>query len=348
MLNNFNFDDDDDKKKEKKNKNNFNNIMQINNYDNSDNYNNYNNYNSPSNNNEKENFCSFLFKRLTIWFNSITFIVRIIVVISMILWVLDLITIDYISFCLANIPYYTIGYFQIWRLITGNLITTGFFSLLLAIIFWVSDGMIIEKQQGSVKYFIYFLIHTTIIQVIYSLLYLFFIGISQKPNNFYSSGLWCYIICEVTINCLVSPDTKIYLLCVPYPIKAKYFPIIILFLFIIFGGFELGMLIGVVYGFLYGLFLKKYLVISDDKLKNLESNYFSSISNFGGFVRMSETSTSKQQPFIGNFTQNNNNEQQDSDSYSDDSDSHNFQNKLKKFTPFMGKGITLGTNKGHS
>ena len=348
MLNNFDFDSDEDKKKkEKKRKNKFNNIMQINNNNNNFNNDNYNTSNNNNNNdNEKENFCLLIFTKLKIWFNSITFVVRIIVVISMILWSLDLITINNVSFCLANIPYYTIGYFQIWRLITGNLITTGLFNLLLAIIFWVSDGMIIEKEQGSVKYLIYFLIHTTIIQIIYTLLYLLFIGISQKPNTIYSSGLWSYILCEITINCLVSPNTKIYLLCIPYAIKAKFFPIIILFIFMIFGGFELGMLIGVIYGFLYGLFLQNILNIPDDKLMELESKYFNSLSNCGGFIKKSETTISKQQPFIGNFTKNNNNEQ-DSDSYSDESDSNNFQNKLKKFTPFMGKGITLGTNKGH-
>ena len=341
MLNNLDFDFNDDKKKQKKQKKQYSNIIEINN--NNDNYDNsYNN-----NYSEKENTCSLIITRLKIWFNSITFIVRMIVVISFTFWVLDLITIDYISYCLANVPYYTIGYFQIWRLVTGNLITTGFFSLLFAIIFWVSDGMIIEKQEGSVKYLIFFLIHTTIIQVIYVLLFFIFKGISTKPNYIYSSGLWCYIICEVTINCLVSPNTNIYLLCIPYAIKAKYFPILILIIFFIFGGLDLGMFIGVGYGFLYGFFLKNYLIIPDDKLNYLESNYFNSISNCEGFIKMSEISNSKQQPFIGNFTQKNNYDQNDSDSYSDDSESNNFQNKLKKFTPFIGKGVMLGTDKGH-
>ena len=167
MLNNFNFDFDDDKKKKKKQKNNFNNIMQINN-----NYSPNNNYENSTD--ENQDFCTLFLARLKMWFISITFIVKIIVVISMILWVLDLITIDYINFCLANIPYYTNGYFQLLRLITGNLITTGFFSLLFAIIFWVSDGMIIEKQQGSVKYFIFFLIHRQLFKL-YMIYYIYFL-----------------------------------------------------------------------------------------------------------------------------------------------------------------------------
>ena len=336
MLNDFNFDFDGDKKKKKKEKNNFNNIMNLNNSENN---------NSPNNDSQNNNFCSLICEKLKLWFDSLTFIVKLIVVISIILWILDFITLDYFSYCLANIPYYTIGYFQIWRLITGNLMTTGFLNLLLAIIFWFSDGIIIEKQEGTAKYFIYFLIHSTTIQIIYAILYLSFIGISQKPSYIYSNGLWSYIICEITINCLVSPNTKIYLLCIPYAIKAKFFPILILFIFFIFGSFELVIFIAVSYGFLYGLFLKKYLIISDNIINKVEKSLFSGVLNWRGFIKMSEkNNNSKQQPFIGNFIQNN---QNDSDSFSDDSNSNNFQNKLKKFTPFSGKGITLGTVRGY-
>ena len=336
MLNDFNFDFDGDKKKKKKEKNNFNNIMNLNNSENN---------NSPNNDSQNNNFCSLICEKLKIWFDSLTFIVKLIVSISIILWVLDFITIDYFSYILANIPYYTIGYFQIWRLITGNLMTTGFLNLLFAIIFWFSDGIIIEKQEGTAKYFLYFLIHSTIIQIIYDILYLFLVGISQKPNRIYSSGLWSYIICEITINCLVSPDNKIYLLCIPYAIKAKFFPILLLFIFFIFGSFELVIFIAVGYGFLYGLFLKKYLILSDNIINKVENTIFSGVLNWRGFIKMSEkNNNSKQQPFIGNFMQNN---QNDSDSFSDDSDSNNFQNKLKKFTPFTGRGITLGTDKGY-
>lgn len=340
MLNNFDFNFDDKKKKKKNNQNNnYNNIIQTSNG--GDDYN--------QNNNEDENFCSLIFKRLKIWFHSITFIVKTIIVISLFFWVLDLVTIGYMTYCFANIPYFTIGYFQIWRLITGNLITTGFLSLLFAVIFWVSDGIIIEKQEGSTKYFIYFLIHTIIIQIIYDFLYFIFNGISQKPTYIYSSGLWSYIICEVTINCLISPNTDIYLLCVPYSIKAKYFPILILVIFIIFGGFELGLFVGVGYGFLYGFFFQNYLIISSETLIKIESILFNCVLNFKGFIKITETKKSMQQPFIGNFTQNNNNynNENESDSNSEDSNSNNFHNKLKKFTPFMGKGITLGTDKGH-
>ena len=239
MLNNFDFDSNKEPKKKKgKHKNN--------NYENNTNA-------------EYQNFFSLIITTLKEWFNSITFIVKQIVAISIILWIIDLFTINYITYIFANVPYYSIGCFQIWRFITGNLITSGIFSLIFALIFWASDGKVVEKMKGSARYLIYFLLHSIIIQVFYALIYYFLINKNPPDkNNIRSTGLWCYIICEVTINCLISPESKIFLPFIPYAIKAKFFPIIILLIFFIFGGFDLGMFISVGYGFTginFGIFV---------------------------------------------------------------------------------------------
>ena len=201
MLNNIDFDfNKESKKKKEKNKK-----------------------NQTLNNDNRRPLSIFsqIYTALKIWFNSITFMVKLIVIISIILWIIDLFTNNYITYIFANIPYYSIGS-----------------------IFWVSDGKVVEKMKGSLKYLIYFLIHSIIIQIFYSIIYYFLIN-KNIPNkdNIRSIGLWCYIICEVTMNCLISPESKIYLPFIPYPIKSKFFPIIILLIFFIFGGFDLGMFI---------------------------------------------------------------------------------------------------------
>jgi membrane associated rhomboid family serine protease len=204
MLNNFDYDfNKESKKKKEKHRNN-----------------NYENNTDP----QSQNFFSLIISTLKTWFNSITFMVKQIVAISIILWIIDLFTINYVTFIFANVPYYSIGYFQIWRFITGNLITSGIFSLIFALIFWVSDGKVVEKMKGSARYLIYFLIHSMIIQIFYALIYYFLINKkSPDKNNIRSNGLWCYIILEVTINCLVSPESNIFLPFIPYGIKAKFF-----------------------------------------------------------------------------------------------------------------------------
>ena len=328
MLNNIDFDFNKESKKKKKEK------YQKNDYEN-------NEIQSELNN----NFFSLIFSKLKIWFNSITFIVKQIVAISIILWIIDLVSFNYMTFIFSNVPYYSIGYFQIWRFITGNLITSGLFSLIFALIFWVSDGKTVEKMEGSAKYLIYFLIHSTIIQIIYALIY-YFLGDKTKPekNYIHSTGLWIYIIGEVTINCLISPENKIYLPFIPYAIKSKFFPIIILLVFFIFGGFDLGMFIAVGYGFIYSFFLYKYLIISDESIINFEQKYLKYFFGYKGYIKLDDISPSdKKQAFLGNIMKNNidNNRDYDLESKddSDDSETSNPYNKnLKKFIPFTGKG----------
>ena len=287
-----------------------------------------------------------IFRSLKVWFTSITFMVQQIVLISVILWIIDLFTKNYMTYIFANVPYYSIGCFQIWRFITGNIITSGIFSLIFALIFWVSDGKVVEKMKGSLKYLIYFLIHGIIIQIIYALIYYFLIN-KNSPNkdNIRSIGLWCYIICEVTMNCLISPENKIFLPFIPYPIKSKFFPIIILLIFFIFGGFDLGMFIAVGYGFIYSFFISKYFEINNEYIINFENKYLRCLFRYKGYIQIDDIDTDKKQAFIGKMIKNNidNNKDNESEGDSDDSDSSNPYNKnLKKFIPFTGKGVKLG------
>ena len=328
MLNNLDFDINKEyKKKKEKHKNN--------NYEN-------------NNNLDSKNIFSLIITTLKDWFNSITFIVKQIVAISIILWVIDLFTINYITYIFANIPYYSIGYFQIWRFITGNLITSGIFSLIFALIFWVSDGKVVEKMKGSARYLIYFLIHSIIIQIFYALIYYLLINKNTiDKNNIQSTGLWCYIICEVTINCLITPESKIFLPFIPYAIKAKFFPIIILLIFFIFGGFDLGMFIAVSYGFIYSFFLSRYLEINNEYIINFENKFLKCFFGFKGYIQIDDVSTDQKQAFIGKMMKKNfdNNIDFESEGDSDESENSNpYNKKLKKFVPFSGKGIKLGGN----
>lgn len=326
MLNNFDYDfNKESKKKKEKHRNN-----------------NYENNTDP----QSQNFFSLIISTLKTWFNSITFMVKQIVAISIILWIIDLFTINYVTFIFANVPYYSIGYFQIWRFITGNLITSGIFSLIFALIFWVSDGKVVEKMKGSARYLIYFLMHSIIIQIFYALIYYFLINKkSPDKSNIRSNGLWCYIILEVTINCLISPESNIFLPFIPYAIKAKFFPIIILMIFFIFGGFDLGMFIAVGYGFIYSFFLYKYLEINSEFIINFENKFLRCFFGYKGYIQIDDISTDKKQAFIGKMMNKNydNNIDYESEGDSDDSDTSNpYNKKLKKFIPFAGKGTKLG------
>ena len=330
MLNNIDFDFNKDSKKKKKSNNNNNNYS--------------NDINDQSN---SDNFFLSIISKLKIWFNSITFIVKQIVILSVMLWIIDLFSLNKVTYTFANVPYYSIGHFQIWRFITGNFITSGIFSLIFALIFWVSDGKEVEKISGSAKYLIYFFIHSIIIQILYALIYYFLINKNiPEQKDIHSTGLWIYIICEVTINCLISPESNIYLPFIPYPVKSKFFPLIILAVFFIFGGLDMGMFIAVGYGFIYSFFLKKFFELKNEFFVGFENKFMKCFFRFKGYIQVDDTSsTDRKQTFLRKNIDNNldysyNNE---SEGDSDDSDNGNPYNKnLKKFIPFTGKGIKLG------
>ena len=295
------------------------------------------------NNNQSPNVFSQLSNSLVLWYNSLTFTIKVVVTLSVILWIFDLITLNTITNWLANVPYYSLNHCQFWRFITGNFITTGLFNFIFALIFWVSGGKIVEKQQGTVKYFIYFLINSTLVQIVYAVIYDIFTNDLKEPTKIVSNGIWAYIMCEVTLMCLIKPDNEIYLLCIPYPIKSKYFPIVILIIFIIIGGFEFDIFVGVGYGFLYGFIIKKYLVINDGLFKKWEIFYFQKFVGFKGFIKMSEISMAKEQPFIDQFGGKTEDNQKDSDGESSDSDGDSEKNGKNFFSDIGGKtGIALG------
>ena len=42
-----------------------------------------------------------------------------------------------------------------------------------------------------------------------------------------SDGLWPYIMMEMTILCLANSENEMNILCFSYPIKSKYYPLIL-------------------------------------------------------------------------------------------------------------------------
>lgn len=295
-----------------------------------------NNQNNGNYGQRASNFFGQLVSQLRKWFEGITCIVKIIVAASVLLYLINLITFNTASDILSNIPAYSLSGFQIWRFITGNLMTTGLLSLAFALLFWVSDASKIEKMKGSTHYLLYFLLHSTIIQLLYALLTGIFTA-SQDPEaklRYMSDGIWGFLMFEITILCLSFPEENINLLCIPYPIKAKYYPLILLTIFFLLSGLELDVFVGIGYGFLYKYFIGKFLVIPSGLIEKLESKLPARILNEPYFIRISMA-----QGEINPFVQNNENLFQDNQPNNDNSNNNEQQGG---FIPFSGQGMQVG------
>ena len=245
----------------------------------------------------KENQNELKGKLGQIWINIPLFI-KCYFMITIILFVLN-IKLKCISFYLINIPYYTVFHLQIWRLITSVFITTNIFQIILAFFVWIKYGSLLETSLGTIKYTLIFFINAICIQIanlfILSTFYLINIKLF-KPEFKYqrNSGIWGIVMCEMTLLCLSNPESPMKLLLLPFTVKAKIYPILLVILFMVVNFLEMDVEIisGILFGFIYYYYLKSNLQISDSFVQKLESNSFlKGLINIKGFISINKIST---------------------------------------------------------
>jgi hypothetical protein len=215
-----------------------------------------NNINTLEEINDKD--CKTNCKKLCV---NIPLFVKTVVLISIILCALNYFF-PSISFYLSNAPFYTINQYQIWRLFSTTLITTNIINIILAILFWIKHSSNLEDVMGTIKYLFIFIMNSTIIQILFTCI-LFIISLITKKNELLkakinskgkidNSGIWPYIICELTLLSLSNPNYYVKFLFFP-EFKAKFYPILVLILFCILNTLiiDLEVLSGIIYALIY-------------------------------------------------------------------------------------------------
>jgi len=249
--------------------------------------------NSDFNNNKSK---PGAFSQLIELISDIPFFVRFVLITNVILIILNIFT-PYISFYLSNIPVLTLKQYQFWRLITTSFITTNLINMIFGFIVWTKDAIFLERSLGTIRYIFIFLFNSIFINLIACLLTFLFsknnfqlshYSYVHKVNN---SGIWPIIICETTLLCLNNPDSKIKFLFVPSPIRAKYYPFIIIILLILINNFRVNFHIisGLIYGIIYYYLLQNKCNISEETSINLENKCcFRCLIGLHGFMIISK------------------------------------------------------------
>ena len=168
--------------------------------------------------------------------------IKTLILITTALYIIDRFVFN-ISLYISNIPFYTINKYQIWRIFSTSLMNTGIINIILSLILWVKFGAILENTIGTILYLFIFIINSSLIQIIYSaLISLISLIIGNKSilklkidnnNNVINSGIWPYIICELTLLSLSNPNEIIKLFFFP-ELKARFYFIIVFIIFFIF------------------------------------------------------------------------------------------------------------------
>ena len=231
-------------------------------------------------------------------FSNIPLFIKCYFIITIVFYILNL-KLTFISYYLINVPAFTILRFQIWRLITSVFITTNILQIILAFFVWVKYASLLETSLGTIKYTLIFLVNRFCIQVLNLIIYPFFSLVYKKSFNSEikskkNSGLWGIVMCEMTLLCVSNPESPMKLLLIPYTVKAKIYPIILVLMFILVNYLEIDVEVisGVIYGFIYFYYLKTKLQISDTFVQKLETNNgFKWLSNFKGFISVTHISS---------------------------------------------------------
>ena len=174
---------------------------------------------------------------------------------------------------------------------------TGIINIALFLVLWIKLGAILEDSTGTILYLFIFMINSTLIQIIYTIL-IFVISLIIKNKNILllkldnnnnietNSGIWPYIISELTLLSLSNPNQIIKLFFFP-DIKAKFYPIIVFIIFALLNNLiiDLEVFCGILYSFLYHFCIKSKLNFSKKCIKNLEdSKCIKCFSKCGGFI----------------------------------------------------------------
>jgi len=292
------------------------------------------NQNSISNDFNPNQICKDCRDGLNSILENMPLFIKIIVFSTFIFFLINLF-VPYVALFLANIPYYTIFGFQIWRLFTTAFITTGLLSIIFSILFWYKDAVQFERENGTIKYMLTFFMYNFFIQILYCSITLMVSTIIQNPillstkitpRGVRNEGLWPILMCDLTLLCLNNPEANMRFFFFPCNIKAKYYPLVLFAIFTILSGFNIDfeILCGIGFGFLYHYYLKNKLEINDTFALRVENSFFGQwLANKRGFISINNTGSSDIPINMENATNS---------------------TSSRVFTAFKGKGIAVGSS----
>ena len=226
--------------------------------------------------------------------------IRIVVFSTLIFYIINLFT-PYPAFYLANIPYFTIFYLQIWRLFTTPFITTGLISIIFSLLFWYRHAIQLEREKGTVKYMLNFFMNSCFIQIMYCILLLVISLVIQ--NNMMmkmkltmigvrNEGLWPILMCDLTLMCLSNPEANMRFFFFPCIIKAKYYPLVLFGIFTLLSNFNINfeILCAIAFGFLYHYYLQYKIEITNSFALRVENSFLCKwMKNKKGFIGLNNT-----------------------------------------------------------
>ena len=189
------------------------------------------------------------------------------------------------SMILSCIPYYTIYKFQLYRIVTSSLVCTSIISLVFGYISFAESGKKLEHGLGSTAFGMLLLTLTVLTNVSYLTVMVLLTSASADDSAASASGAWTLLLSVIALECSSAPPDHVRYV-FNLAIKTRYYPLVLLGLFTLFGGLHslvpYGMAVGV--GYAYGLGYLDRLKVGQERLTAWEGRFLANFVTRRGWV----------------------------------------------------------------
>lgn len=153
----------------------------------------------------------------------------------------------------ANIPYFTVQKFELYRPILCNLVCEGILSLIFAYLSFVDMGKRMEYSLGSTAFSFLLLTLGGLANLSFLILcyLLYFLSGNSMELMRGAAGIWTILLALIAVECTQAPaGSKKRLFVVEVPVL--YYPVALLTLFVLISGFRVHLVLSTGIGYLYG------------------------------------------------------------------------------------------------
>lgn len=190
-----------------------------------------------------------------------------------------------LTFGLANIPYFTIAKYEFYRIVTSLFICTSFLSLVFAYFSFVETGKRLELSMGSTEFACLLLTIGVFVNILHIAAAAFLDALIGGQYWFLlpSFGIWIILFGVVAMECTKAPQgsmRKVFVFTVP----TIYYPLALLGIFSLLGGFSLAHLISIGVGYAFGYGYLDRLKVSSTRCRQWEESFPENLTHQNGWV----------------------------------------------------------------
>lgn len=190
-----------------------------------------------------------------------------------------------LSFSVSNIPYFSLGHFEVYRILFSSLICSNLFSLVFAYFSFVDHGKRLEFSMGSAQFAWLFFSLGTLTNVVHiAITYTLYLLSNNRSWVFVpASGIWTVLFGLIAIECVKAPtgsQRKLFIISIP----TMQYPVVLCCLFSLLGGIQLAYFVSLGIGYAYGFGYLDRTKVSDAVSKRWEDSFLASLARQEGWV----------------------------------------------------------------